>query len=151
MKHNPLLSSYIFSFLTDIGGNNAVVDGTDVDGADVNGTDVDGTDVNGTDIDGTDVNGTDVDGIDVGGSNEDGSILWSKFEGHSYTLLPGYNNNAQCRADCLRLGADLASIHSQRENDFLEALIKTRPVRDGMKVRIQLYFKSFSSKNLTIP
>ena len=61
---------------------------------------------------------------------------WSQFEGHCYFLVTDKYDLSTCRAVCQAYGegADLASIHSPGENQFLADMIQHRPVRNGEKV-----------------
>ena len=61
---------------------------------------------------------------------------WSQFEGHCYFLVTDKYELSTCRAVCQAYGegADLASIHSPGENQFLADMIQHRPVRNGEKV-----------------
>ena len=63
---------------------------------------------------------------------------WSQFEDHCYFLVTDKYDVSACRAVCRQQGegADLASIHSEGENEFLAEMIKHRPVRHGEKVGI---------------
>ena len=63
---------------------------------------------------------------------------WSQFEDHCYFLVTDKYDVSTCRAVCRQQGegADLASIHSSGENEFLAEMIKHRPVRNGEKVGI---------------
>ena len=61
---------------------------------------------------------------------------WSQFEGHCYFLVRDKYDISTCRAVCKGEGADLASIHSEGENQFLADMIRHRPVRNGEKVGI---------------
>ena len=63
---------------------------------------------------------------------------WVQFQGHCYYLVEDKYDMRECRAICRQKGgegADLASIHSQAENQFLASMIEHRPVRFGEKVR----------------
>ena len=59
---------------------------------------------------------------------------WTKFEGRCYSLVTNYHDISVCRDQCRAQGGDLASIHSQRENDFVANFIQSRPSRGGEKV-----------------
>ena len=61
---------------------------------------------------------------------------WTKFEGRCYSLVTNYHDITVCRDHCRAQGGDLASIHSQRENDFVANFIQSRPSRGGEKVTI---------------
>ena len=37
----------------------------------------------------------------------------------------------ECRQECLQLGGDIVSIHSEEENEFVTSLIRKRPAQDG--------------------
>ena len=63
---------------------------------------------------------------------------WSQFEDHCYFLVTDKYDMTACRDVCRQQnGADLASIHSSGENEFLTEMIEHRPVRGGRKVGIQ--------------
>mgnify|MGYP002058207292 CR=1 FL=1 len=61
---------------------------------------------------------------------------WTKFEGRCYSLVTNYHDITVCRKHCRAQGGDLASIHSQRENDFVANFIQSRPSRGGEKVTL---------------
>ena len=66
---------------------------------------------------------------------------WSRFEGHCYYLVRDKHSMSACRTDCRQQGADLASIHSSAENQFLVSMIQHRPARVGEKVSIRCVSK----------
>ena len=54
---------------------------------------------------------------------------------------------------CPRQGGDLASVHSEGENNFITKFIENRPTRGGEKVNIEhpsLQYSSTFSTNLMI-
>eukprot|EP00092_Neocalanus_flemingeri_P023740 GFUD01025751.1.p1 GENE.GFUD01025751.1~~GFUD01025751.1.p1 ORF type:complete len:363 (+),score=91.37 GFUD01025751.1:86-1090(+) len=57
------------------------------------------------------------------------SSAWSLFHGHCYTLLSDYNDIEMCREDCSKGEGVLASIHGQKENEFVASLIMDRSSR----------------------
>ena len=57
---------------------------------------------------------------------------WSKYKDNCYHLLINKYNRTGCRQECVQLGGDLASIHSQEENEFVTSLIGARPAREGL-------------------
>eukprot|EP00091_Calanus_sinicus_P022307 TRINITY_DN7000_c0_g1_i1.p1 TRINITY_DN7000_c0_g1~~TRINITY_DN7000_c0_g1_i1.p1 ORF type:complete len:116 (-),score=14.17 TRINITY_DN7000_c0_g1_i1:107-454(-) len=44
---------------------------------------------------------------------------WVKFNQPCYKLVMNYSDIRECRKDCQKEGADLASVHSKEENDFI--------------------------------
>ena len=61
---------------------------------------------------------------------------WTKFEDRCYSRVTDYHDITVCRKHCRAQGGDLASIHSQRENDFVANFIQSRPSRGGEKVTL---------------
>ena len=45
----------------------------------------------------------------------------------SYKLVMNYSDIEECRQDCKNQGADLASVHSNEENDFIVSLLEESP------------------------
>ena len=52
---------------------------------------------------------------------------WSKFDQSCFKLVMNYSDIKVCRKDCQREGADLASVHSKEENDFIVTLLEESP------------------------
>ncbi len=47
---------------------------------------------------------------------------WVEFDNHCYQFHPNYQNWSRARSDCMDAGGNLASVHSQAENDFVSDL-----------------------------
>ena len=69
---------------------------------------------------------------------------WTKFEDRCYSLVTDYHDITVCRDQCRAQGGDLASIHSQRENDFVANFIQSRPSRGGEKVTTDTVTMSYA-------
>ena len=55
---------------------------------------------------------------------------WKGFRDKCYRLLTDYKDMNKCRADCQRLGGELASVHSEEENNFIWGMEDRRPERN---------------------
>jgi hypothetical protein len=49
------------------------------------------------------------------------------FDQSCYKLVMNYSDIRECRKDCQKEGADLASDHSKDENDFIVTLLEESP------------------------
>ena len=52
---------------------------------------------------------------------------WRSFNKSCYKLVVNYTDIKECRKDCFKEGADLASIHSQEENQLIVSLLEDSP------------------------
>jgi C-type mannose receptor len=52
---------------------------------------------------------------------------WKMFNQSCYKLVMNYSDIRECRKDCQKEGADLASVHSKDENDFIVSLLEESP------------------------
>ena len=59
---------------------------------------------------------------------------WKIFKQSCYKLVMNYSDIEECRQDCKNQGADLASVHSKEENDFIETLMKDDLVWYGGRI-----------------
>jgi hypothetical protein len=53
---------------------------------------------------------------------------WIEFESHCYQFRPNSQNWSRAHSDCMDAGGNLASVHSQAENDFISDLCGSQSI-----------------------
>merc|ERR1711970_1694866 len=73
--------------------------------------------------------------LSEGGSSEDCGPGWFAYKQSYFKLLvQNYTDIEECRKDCMVEGGDLASIHDQGENTFIQTLQKDNLVWFGGRI-----------------